>query len=572
MKYFKILVATILFTTIGTFSKLSSQSRLQGNISHLIQKLFLPEETLQFIYEGSDNHNQLLNIPNPYTITKINKSIKGVWQSYNTYIIFTTNQTSFSRTLIKLQDSPLWDQSNSPRGRFIVITSKHIDTNFLTDTFSKYDIIDFSLIQKIQNTPRHSVKYAISDLNRLENAHQLCYSSKSSMKEQEIKMIIPNPVNISTTKLIELKALYVLALENLNMIGKLFKMKASYLFTDDIKTFLYNNSNDIYVYLSMTRPEMLFSDYDVSNYFYRDHMVWAVPLPDKMSTFKTIATTLDVKVWLIIIILLMVKSILWWLFSKLFKAEIQLFDLLTYILTSFLVTLGGSYNSLPHLLSLKVLLLFYLAYSMQISTIFQGELYSGLKNPKMEHGITNMKELADSPLPMMGSNQTKNTLTEHSSNNPIFAKVLKKLVVRRPLDLTLLLTYVARFKNCSTTLGKGALLYVLPKFKPLVNLIERNTGPLELEVSFAVRKGHHLLTVLNKYCRRLWEGGVYQKLFADATALYGNDEIEHKPDAFAFGIYHIYELFIMWAMGMLLAIVIFILEMYFRFCLTTNTT
>ncbi|KAF2901214.1 hypothetical protein ILUMI_04972 [Ignelater luminosus] len=572
MKYSNILVATIIFTTIGTFSNLSSESRLQGNVSYLLQKLFPPKETLQFIYNDFDNHNQLLNIPNPYTITKISKSFRGISPSYNTYIIFTTNEASFNTTLMKVQDTPLWDRSNTPRGKFIVITSKHIDTNYLTDTFYKYDIINFSLIRKIQNTTPHFVKDYIADFNRLENTYELCYTSKPKMKEQEIKMIIPNPVNISTTQLIELKALYILALENLNMIGNLFKMKASYLFTDDIKTLLYNNSNDIYIYLSMTRPEKLFSDYDVSNYFYRDFMIWAVPLPDKMSTFKTIATTLDVKVWLVIIILLMVKSILWWLFSKLFKTEMQFFDLLTYILTSLLVTLGGSYNSLPNLRSLKVLLLFYLAYSMQISTIFQGKLYSGLKNPKMEHGITNMKELADSPLPMIGSVQTKNTLTEHSSNNPIFSKVLKKLIVRRPLDLTTSLKNIARFRNCSTILGKAALLYVFPKFKPMVNLIEHDTGSLELEVSFAVRKGHHLLTVLNKYCRRLYEGGIYKKLFSDATALYGNDEIQDEGEASAFGMYDLHELFILWAMGMLLAAVIFVLELYFRYSPKPKTT
>ncbi|KAF2886432.1 hypothetical protein ILUMI_19741 [Ignelater luminosus] len=439
MKYFKILVASIIFTTIGTLSKLSNQSRLQGNVSYLLQKLFLPEETLQFIYEDSNNHNHLINIPNPYTITKINKSIRGIPHYYNTYIIFTANQTSFNGTLTKVQDSPLWDQSNSPRGRFIVITSNHIDTNFLRDTFYKYDIINFSLIQKMQNTTQHFVKDAISDFNRLENTYQLCYTSKPKMKEQEIKMILPYPLNISTTKLIELKAIYGLALENLNMIGNLFKMNASYLLTDDIKTLLYNNSNDIYVYLSFNRHELLYRDYDVCNYFYRDLMVWAVPLPDKMSTFKTIATTLDVKVWLIIIILLMAKSILWWLFSTLFKTEINLFDLLTCILTSFVITLGGSYNSLPNLRSLKVLLLFYLAYSMEISTIFQGELYSGLTHPKMEHGITSMRELAESPLPMIGTMQTKNLITEHFSNHPIFSKVLKKLVIPNPLDLTIVL-------------------------------------------------------------------------------------------------------------------------------------
>ncbi|KAF2901212.1 hypothetical protein ILUMI_04970 [Ignelater luminosus] len=185
----------------------------------------------------------------------------------------------------------------------------------------------------------------------------------------------------------------------------------------------------------------------------------------------------------------------------------------------------------------------------------------------MEHGITTMNELAQSPLPMICSEEMKALIIEHFSNNSVFSKVLKKIVIQTPIDLTHNLKNIARFKNCSTIIGKAALLYVFPKFKPLVNLIEHNTGVLEFELSFAVKKGHYLLTILNKYCRRLMEGGIYVKLFSDATAAYSNEEIVHETRAFAFGIYHLNGLFILWAMGVLLASVIFILEIYLHYCL-----
>lgn len=569
MKNFcKVLVVTIVFNTMTSTSELPDNSHLQGNISYLLLKLFPPEQTLHLVYENSENHNQLVKIPNPYTVTKINKPIRGSLHSSKIYIIFTTNnQTSLNQILTKIQESCLWNRSNSPRGRFVIVTSNnYTNRRSLTDQFNKRDIIDFFLVQEIQNKTEPFEQNAISDFSEPESTYRLCFTSIHKIKEQEMKLILPFSVNISTTKRAELKAIFSLALENLNIIGNLFKMKVSYLFANDTKPLLYKNSDDVYILLSANRNEQLYKDYDVCNYFYRDTMVWAVPIPDKMSTFKTIATTLDQRVWLIIIILLITKSVLWWLFSKLFKNKIGSFDLLSCILTSFVITLGGSYNLLPKRKSLLFLFLFYLIYSMQISTVFQGKLFSGLTEPKMEQGITTIVELADSPLPMIGNEDTKSLMREHFSNHPVFKKVLKKLVIQSPIDLSGSLMNMARFKNCSTLIGKRALLYALPQFKRVVNLIELNTGVLEFEPTFAVRKGHHLFTVLNKFCRRLIEGGIDLKLFSDATAAYSHKEIVPETGPFAFGIYHLNELFILWAIGILLSTFVFVLEMCGYYC------
>ncbi|KAF2891988.1 hypothetical protein ILUMI_14185 [Ignelater luminosus] len=79
----------------------------------------------------------------------------------------------------------------------------------------------------------------------------------------------------------------------------------------------------------------------------------------------------------------------------------------------------------------------------------------------MEHGITTMRELAKSSLPMMGTKEIEIMIREHFSNHSVFSKVLKKLVIQSPLDLTGSLKNIARYKNCSTIIGKAALLYVL---------------------------------------------------------------------------------------------------------------
>ncbi|KAF2893931.1 hypothetical protein ILUMI_12241 [Ignelater luminosus] len=532
MKSFcEFLLITFIFNIINSDVKLANKKYLQKSLSHLLQKLISPEETLQFIYDDSKDCQQLTNISNPYSITHINESIRGSLKLYNTYVIFTTNHTSFDETLTKLQQSNIWNPSNSPRGKFILVTSSYIDTRIVSDIFHKYGIVKFSLLRKLRYQKYYkSGKSIILSFNIQDQEYLICYTSIPTIEERAIKMILPYPVNLSTTKAPEFKAIFGLGLYFLNIIGEIFQMEVSQVLTNDTATLMYNKSSDIYVLLSTTRDVKLYEEYDVCNYLFRDIMAWAVPAAENISTFKTIANTLDVKVWLAIIAILIAESILWWLFSKSLKTQAKLVDFETCTLSSFFITLGGSSQILPKTNSLRVLLVFYLFYSMQVSTIFQGKLFSGLTDPNLEHGITTMEELTESSLPMIGSPKTKDLTSRYFSNDTVLSKILTKLIVQHPINMTNNLINIVRFRNCSTLMGKAMLYYCYPGFKPLVHLIERNTGIIEFELNLAIKKGHYFLEILNKFSRRVMESGINSKMFSDATAGYSNQVIENNAE------------------------------------------
>ncbi|KAF2893930.1 hypothetical protein ILUMI_12240 [Ignelater luminosus] len=560
------LIIIPIFNTIFAV-KLSNKNYLQESLLHLLQELISLEETLQFIYDDSENYPQLVNISNPYIITHINQPIRKSLKLYDTYVIFTANHTSLDKTLNKLQQSNLWSTSNSPRGKFIVVASRYIDIKILTDIFHKCDIVRFSLLKKIRYRKYNkSGKSIISNFNNQDHAYLMCYTSIPTIEERAIKMILPYPVNLSTTKAPEFKAIFGLGLHFLNIIGSFFEMEVLQVLTNDTTTLMYSKGTGIYVILSTTRDVKLYESYDVCNYLFRDIMGWAVPAPEKVSTFKTIANTLDVKVWLAVIAILIAESILWWLFSKSLKTQAKLVDFETCTLSSFFITLGGSSQILPKTSSLRVLLLFYLFYSMQVSTVFQGKLFSGLTHPSLEHGITTTEELTESPLAIIGSPKTKDFKSKYFDNDTVFTKLLTKLIVQHPMNMTNNLINIARFRNCSSLMGKAMLLYCFPGFKPLVHLIERNTGIIEFELNLAIRKGHYFLEVLNKFSRRVMESGINLKMFSDATAGYSNQAIETDTGASVLGMHHVDGLFIFWAIGLLSAILVFVAEMYFYYC------
>ncbi|KAF2893929.1 hypothetical protein ILUMI_12239 [Ignelater luminosus] len=568
----ELLVVISAFNIITTVAELSNESSLL----HLLQTLVSSEETLQFIYDDYEGYNQLIQIPNPCIVTHIDKPIRRDLNFYNTYVIFTSNHTSLNRTLTKLRRSYLWNQTNSPRGEFIVLVSSYIDTKILTDIFHKYNLVKFAAFQKISNFPQKqpsrnqgyfkSEKSSILDFSIQNCTYSMRYISVPTVQEREIKMILPYPVAIATTDSPVFKGVFGLGLEFLKIIGKLFKMNASQAFTNNTKALMYHKNNNIYVLLSTTRDMQLYEDYDVSNFFFRDTLNWAVPTPERISTFKTIVTTLDFKVWLAIITILITESILWWLFSKPLKTQVELVNVEICILSSFFIMLGGSSLILPKTNSLRVLLLFYLFYAMQVSTIFQGKLFSGLTDPNLEHGITTMEELTESPLPMIGSPKTKEFTTEYFSNHPVYSKILTKLIVQHPMDLEGNLINIVRFKNCSSVIGKAVLYYCYPKFKHLVRLIERNTSIIEFELTVATRKGHYFWEILNKLSNRVMETGINLKMFSDATVSFSSQAIEDDQGASVLTTYHVSGLFIFWAIGLLLAILVFIVEMYPGFC------
>ncbi|KAF2886696.1 hypothetical protein ILUMI_19477 [Ignelater luminosus] len=285
-------------------------------------------------------------------------------------------------------------------------------------------------------------------------------------------------------------------------------------------------------------------------------MTWAVPKPATISSVKVIVVTLKWAVWATIVLTSIVTSFVWYLFAKALS-EHPFENLQKCILITITMVIGVSLSILPKSRSLRVLGAFYMFYCLEISTIFQGKLFSILRHPPLDDKIDTMEKLANSTLSVIGGIATRNTL-QRQQDNPIFAKLYNRFLLKQETLLADHLTELVSYKNCGTIVGKGMMRNMFVQLKGMVDLIEHNSGLLEFEVSFAIRKGNPFLKILNEFCKRLAESGIYMKFFSEAVAQF---ELPTQSQVSVLTIQHLEGPFYLWIVGLLLAVLVFILEL-----------
>ncbi|KAF2893932.1 hypothetical protein ILUMI_12242 [Ignelater luminosus] len=349
----------------------------------------------------------------------------------------------------------------------------------------------------------------------------------------------------------------------LKTIGKPLGMKATFILTTTPKELMYKRSEDVYLLVGLTRDLQLLKDYDVSDCFFRDNTAWAVPIFEK-SSIEVILTIFEWQVWLTIIAVLVGTTVIWWLLKR-SKEHIELVSFQRSILSTFGMTLGGSTNILPKTNVLRILTIFYLLYSIEISQHFQGKLSSVLTHPGSETPISTVEELADSTLKIIGSEKISRMLLERKEKKHL--KIQKRLIIRNNFNTTDNIITIAYFKNCSSIMGRKILQYAFPILIPKVHLIQDDSGLLEMELTFAMRKGHYFLDILNRFCSRITEAGIYQKMFSDTIAQSDKTTMIEKKDVktIVLTIQHLMGLFFLWILGLTIATFVFISELCFHY-------
>ncbi|KAF2893934.1 hypothetical protein ILUMI_12244, partial [Ignelater luminosus] len=557
MKISFCLTCTVIFScdVLGFITYSSDSKTPRKHFLCLVKDLILPEEKIQFIYESYDeDYLSLLTIENVRLIVRLDRPMKKLLDLCNVYVILIENYDLLNCTLSRLKQSSIWNESRTPRGKFIIVVPNliYIKESLLIDIFWKHDITCVTIIA--QNPT--SSNWSAHPLSILKD--KLHLGNRNIKSRPSIKMIMPYMINISETKELYVNAVYGTMFNYLKIVGKALGMDATFILTKTPKEFIYDNSVDIYLLLCTSRDLRFYEDYDVSDYFFRDIVTWAVP-KFEMSSLGVILSIFKWTVWLTIIAVLVGVTIMWWLFGKSSNEHKEFDSFQSCILSTVVIILNNPINVLPKSNVLRILTLFHLIFSIQISQYFQGKLSSVLTHPE-KSSISTIEELADSSLEIIGSEKINKLMLERK-DNPVFLRIQKRLIREQLLNLTDNLMKVAYYRNCSSVIGKKILRYAFPNLMPMVSLIEYNSGLLEMEITFAMRKGHYFLDILNTFGRRISQAGFYKKIFTDAISKsYKTTMIEETKELVVLTFRHLKGLFILWFLGLLVATFVFIAE------------
>lgn len=152
------------FSYSTSIQELSNQTEPYENcINHLINSLFLADETIDFITENQRNIWVPPTIRRPFMVHVLEKPTKLFLKSYGNYILYADDIDSLDFTLGKLKNSNIWDISESSRETYVVVTtSKQLKQIF--KVFWNFDITNMITVSLI-GTKGSPKRYTYSLIN-----------------------------------------------------------------------------------------------------------------------------------------------------------------------------------------------------------------------------------------------------------------------------------------------------------------------------------------------------------------------------------------------------------------------
>ncbi|KAF5302071.1 hypothetical protein FQR65_LT08621 [Abscondita terminalis] len=306
---------------------------------------------------------------------------------------------------------------------------------------------------------------------------------------------------------------------------------------------------------------------DRTDIFFYDDWVWFGNQADQ--SLNTFFTPFFMETWILIVVVFVFVVVIWWrgLVLEKFKDH-QLHALFQSFSEISSLLFGVGISVLPKLISLKILILFYLIYIIHIQTAYTSDMINTLVVPKYEHVVSNLHDLVESGIPtMIHDHYYEHYFSSDLENFYVYNEIKRKSIIVQDYN---------EVKNYSNQ----KLFILLPKqlykfnysteLKKTTNKFISNDITGSMKVSFFMIRGNYLLSSINRVIAFLREFGFYEKAYADGCRLRNktivqimdyNLQLSEVDDwSNALRINDFIGLFIILSVGFIASIVILLLE------------
>ncbi|KAF5280676.1 hypothetical protein FQA39_LY05324 [Lamprigera yunnana] len=526
MKNVQLYVLFFIFSVVFGFNPLllpvEENNDVQDCVSNFVLQEFTKNRPIYHVHDGSKS----LIIPyvgnNPYIIIDINKPINKAEHYASYYIFQTANRRSFRRMFKKMLKYNIWDYPNLRDRKCLIIASNSKGIVPLIVRFATY-IAVYNYTNEIYTcNPYHKGNQCGTKCNILTkhqcNTNNKYFETTESYPNCSIDLIHEDYRTLNVVFLFILKEFAHYLGFSLNIIQP----------NDDIE-----NSNAEF----MVFPGATIDNRYGMDPFYTLDFGW-LTFAKKIPSTRILKYIFEQEVWILIGVTLLSTSLTWCLITKLTTNRWNVETSFTNVLA---LTLVGCFPNLPQLRPLKCLIVWYLMFIVIIQTAFKTDLAELLTVDQYERSITNLRDLAESDVPLcsqiyVANFHFKNILRD----DPVYTKIKNRLFLfKNNSD-------ILEYRNCTYLMVLDDILDVKHKISPKLDEVN-----------------NHLSKTLNRFIQRVTENGITQHVTSNVNnKRYAHDKRIEKEESGTkvITMEHVYCSFIIWVVGMALSVIVFIVE------------
>lgn len=523
-------------------------------LGKLIQKNFLKNHTIVIVSDGSPKFFKFH--PKDYLVMYFDiNQLTFLNDKYNeNFILHINNNTNINNFLKKFLTSNFFHQSTSPKGKFIVLSDSETKVLEIFKKFWYHDIMKLMVITKnvhiaspywkknscgkkvekiksfscasnlaFAKLPKkfHGCNFILGLIN---NMTELPYVGNASSDHPGLFI---NPIQ-TVSKILEL---------NLSYTSEYFNHEyVKYGKTTIMEKRLYGRYIDAICAAPM-RNTILSQVFDQTESILREKQYWAVAKPPLVSNILVITQIFKWSSWILIFCIGIFVTFLW---NVICTIKTKTFYKRKNSLDVFTMSLGMSLVKVPKKLPLKVLMLFYMVYSVHIICYFQGGLSGVLTHPTRMQSVKTIDDLINSELKPMAFNITLGHIKKIDSPRAkiLVSKMRPKNDNFKPSNN---LNHILKYKDHAIPFYESSFL-MYERYREFIDL----TTPAyleEMDGNYLMRKGHHLIEDINRILLYIQEAGLQIKWLVDIRKVsFSNDtessnvvlQFDHLEGAFAF--------------------------------------
>ncbi|KAF5273861.1 hypothetical protein FQA39_LY00976 [Lamprigera yunnana] len=462
------------------------------------------------------------------------------------FVILTKSAFSLNQELNHLKNNRLWSDSNSPRGKFLIITYT-TEVFEIFSMFSKRMIMDVIIL-----VPSYHKRHLVYMSNpwgngyHCENSSTLIHSSQRC--SQKLKKIVKMPIrNYGGCPLSF----------NINSITWKMEKNAIDFLMDALKIYLnltmhYGNSTQYPLQVTLNAN---YNRHETTKIIFQIDWTWITAATIRVVHFETISSLFQKEVWLLTGLVFLITVLAWWITILLPTATNKFYQFCNVFIELTSLTIHGTISLIPNMHILRYIFLIYSFYALIVQTAFNTNLIQVLTVPHYSHAITSTKELIQSNMSLHVSSFVHHKVLRSTNSSAIgFRKLKKQLRTTKNYSHSLDLIY--NFRN-------AALLMPIVDFfetneKRKFNTFTDNYILGTVQLVFVLPKGHVLVDSINEIITVLTESGIYKRHIEGIIQVSGKNT---NVDEFVpLSLQHLSFVFALYIVGILLTVFVFLLE------------
>ncbi|KAF5304219.1 hypothetical protein FQR65_LT08026 [Abscondita terminalis] len=497
---------------------IDDESSLRTCLSLIIEQSFDDNQPLTFT--SSDDNLLLIPKQNGRTYTVINLDIiSTVKFSHDTqFVVFVNDMRNLNKFITRLTITN-FHLRGAPKSRIVIVTDSMNAKSILKRMWLS-KLINVAIVYYSKGSvPFISMSNPFERKNVCGKAPRVVVTQKCDQKVTKLRFEKHKNLNNCT-----IGFLNIFPTDHVtNIIPQLVFAEIEKIFNTRVvfaKT--YSEVTKILKYLVFM---FLASEDDSLDYveIFADDIVWVSPL------FKRIVTVtqniFDLLTWGMILLIFSTTFIAWWGITTVrYKRNCWWLS----VLNVWSLTICGGIETPPTSRHLRTIFILYLFGVIVIQTAFQSKITNDLTLSEYSSDIKTIEDVANSPLPLIVHKAIPNIFGLNTFKSVLLTKIQNKL---------------------STDVY------------PVV--LKHNTLSGPYKVYIGLGKGHFFTEHVRNVTTLMVESGFYTKTFTDFHSKnYRRFRVE-TPDLVVLNFKHVYQIFIIWGVGMLASGALFIMEKFF---------